>query len=119
MKLTLKEIAISHWEESVELSMEIFDMLRDFLTDFIPEMCIEFPMTVITELTYCLNIFGKILVWPTLGPIMFIIGFAMSFMFLVLSFLIFLVYVIFVIQPAPLRPYDAELAALTVIVFVA
>ncbi len=74
MGLTIKEIAIDNWDTYLGMCTELIDVMLDIFMDFIPHVFFEMFLETMLDLTYCLNIFGKICIWCTLGVIIFIIS---------------------------------------------
>ena len=95
MGLTIKEISIDNWNTYLEICEELIEVMVDMFVHLIPEIFCNGFFETILDLTYCLNIFGKILTWCTIGVLIFIISITLIFVLLciiVVCAMIFILY---------------------------
>lgn len=77
MGLTFKEIAIDNWDTYLYICADLIDVIIEMFTDAIPDIFFSLFVETTVDMTYCLNIFGKIFAWCSIGVIIFIISLAL------------------------------------------
>lgn len=97
IKMTLKEIGESNRYMVKEICKDFWDISVDIITNVVKEMMTDMWFESMRDAMRCLNWFGKMILWATLGVFTFILCFMLACVFFMLGVFILCVLAMFVI----------------------